>query len=358
MAECGVLLMGYGLAGRVFHAPLIEATPGLRIQAVVTSDPGRQAQVQADLPEARIIAHPHDAWADLDGIDLVVIAGANVTHMPQALEAAARGRHMVIDKPIAGTAADAHRIAEAAHAAGVQVHAFQNRRWDSDFLTLRSIADSGEIGRLHRLESRFERFRALPRGTWRESSHPDDLGGVLLDFGAHLVDQAIELMGPVRTVHATARSVRHADSADDDMQIMLSHTSGAVSLLVGSQAAAFGGPRFLLLGTKGGVRIDEADTQEAALRAGAVPGAPGWGVEGFTAQVRNLDGETLLDDRRELVAGQWDGYYPAVLAAITTGAQPPVPLDDVIANLKVLDAARMSAATGESVVLSPAAAHA
>lgn len=357
MTECGVLLMGYGLAGRVFHAPLIEATPGMRIRSVVTSDPQRQGQVRADLPEARVIDDPRDAWTDLDGIDLVVIAGANVTHLPQALEAAAHGRHMVIDKPIAGTAADARRIAEAARATGVQVHPFQNRRWDSDFLTLRSLADSGELGRLHRLESRFERFRALPRGTWRESSHPDDLGGVLLDFGAHLVDQAIDLMGPVRTVHATARSVRHAGSADDDMQITLGHTNGAVSLLIGSQAAAFGEPRFLLLGTSGGVRIDEADTQEAALRTGTTPGAPGWGVEAFHAQVRTLDGNALIDDRRELVVGRWDGYYPAVLAAIRTGAPAPVPLDDVIANLEVLDAARASAASGESYVLSPAAAH-
>ena len=357
MAECGVLLMGYGLAGRVFHAPLIEATPGLRIRAVVTSNPDRQEQVRTDLPDARLIADPMEAWEHRDGIDLIVIAGANVTHVPQALEAAARGLHMVIDKPIAGTAADARRIADAAQASGVQVHAFQNRRWDSDFLTLRSIAESGEIGRPHRLESRFERFRALPRGTWRESGHPDDLGGVLLDFGAHLVDQAIELMGPVRTVHATARSVRHDDSADDDMQISLGHTSGAVSLLVGSQAAAFGDPRFVLLGTKGGVRIDEADTQEAALRAGTVPGSPGWGVEAFGAQVRTLDGAVLIDDHRELLAGRWDGYYPAVLASIITDAPPPVPLDDVIANLEVLDAARLSASSGETVVLSRAAAH-
>ena len=357
MAECGVLLMGYGLAGRVFHAPLIEATPGLRIRSVVTSDPERQAQVRTDLPDARIIADPTDAWEHLDGIDLIVIAGANVTHVPQALEAAARGRHMVIDKPIAGTAVDARRIAEAARATGVQVHAFQNRRWDSDFLTLRSIAQSGEIGRPHRLESRFERFRAMPRGTWRESNSPEDLGGVLLDFGAHLVDQAIEIMGPVRTVHATARSVRHADSADDDMQITLGHTTGAVSLLVGSQASAFAGPRLLLLGTRGGVRIDQADTQEEALRGGKRPGGPGWGVETFTAEVRTLDGQALTDDRRELVPGRWNHYYPAVLASIVSNAPPPVPLEDVIANLEVLDAARMSAGSGESVVLSRAAAH-
>jgi len=351
--------MGYGLAGRVFHAPLIESTPGLRIRAVVTSDAERQSQVRADLPQARIIADPHDAWADLDGIDLVVIAGANRTHVPQALEAAARGRHMVIDKPIAGTADDAQRIVEAAERAGVQVHAFQNRRWDSDFLTLRAIAEAGGIGSLHRLESRFERFRPLPRGTWRESADPEDLGGVLLDFGAHLVDQAIELLGPVRTVHAQARAVRHAGSADDDMQITLGHTSGGVSLLIGSQAAALGGPRFLLLGTRGAVRIVESDTQETALRAGRTPADADWGVESFTAEVRALGPDhELAAQQRALSTGRWDTFYPGVLASIISGAPYPVPLGDVVANLEVLDAARASAASGESIVLSPAAAHA
>lgn len=358
MADTGVLLFGYGLAGKVFHGPLISATPGLEIRAVVTSDPGRQAQVRADLPGARIVDSDAQAWADCADIDVVVIAGANRTHVPLALEAIARGKHVVIDKPIAGTAADAQRIADAAHSAGVQVHPFQNRRWDSDFLTLRAIAESGELGELHRFESRIERFRSQPRGTWRESDDPVDLGGVLLDFGSHLVDQALELMGPVRTVDANARAVRHANSANDDMQITLQHTSGALTLIVGSQAAAFGEPRFVLLGTHGGVRVDDSDTQETALRTGMIPGAAGWGLENFRATVRVVDHQhELREEQRELVAGQWDGYYGAIHAAITGQAAPPVPITDVIANLRVLDAARESAATGNRVLLSVAAHH-
>lgn len=238
MAGFGVLLLGYGLAGRVFHAPLIAATQGLQIRAVVTGNPERQAQAAADLPEARIIADPEVALDDLTGIDLVVIAGANRTHLPQALTAIAKHRHVVIDKPIAGSADEARRIADAAAGAGVTVHAFQNRRWDSDFLTIREIASSGVIGKLHRFESRIERMRITPRGNWRESPDPADLGGVLLDFGAHLVDQALMLMGPVISVDARARSIRDPEASDDDMTIVLEHLSGATTTLVGSQAAA------------------------------------------------------------------------------------------------------------------------
>lgn len=357
MDERGVLLFGYGLAGRVFHAPLISCTPGLAIRAVVTSNAERQAQVRHDLPDVRIVDDPDMAWDDLDDIDLVVIAGANRTHLPLALAAAQHGMSMVIDKPIAGTAEDARRIAAAASLASVQVHAFQNRRWDSEFLTLRSVAESGEIGALHRLESRFDRFRTTPRSTWRESTDPEDLGGVLLDFGAHLVDQAIELLGPVRTVSASARCIRGA--GEDDMRMVLTHTSGAESLLVGSQASALAGPRFLLLARMGAVRIDEADTQETELRIGRTPRDAAWGQEAFMATLRVMGADDQLVTREQaLVPGNWGAFYPAVLESLTTGAAGPVPLHDVIANLEVLDAARASATSGLTVALRAPAGHA
>jgi scyllo-inositol 2-dehydrogenase (NADP+) len=356
----GVLLVGYGLAGRVFHAPLIRSTQGLSLRAVVTSDPQRRGQAAADLPGVRIHSTSEEAWRSLDDVDLVVIASANRTHVPLAIEAARRGLHMVIDKPIAATAAQAQLIVDAAATAGVQVHPFQNRRWDSDFLTLRAISEQGILGRIHRFESRIERLRTLPKGNWRESADPDDLGGVLLDFGAHLVDQALALMGPVTAVNGFERSVRDPHAANDDMQIVLTHADGALSILTASQQAAFGDPRFILLGTTGGVRIAESDSQESALKAGTLPSDPAWGVEpaGVVAQLRigDTSGE-LIDSEIELVAGRWNDFYPAVLASILSGSPAPVASSDVLADLRVLDAAMQSAGTGETVHLSPPAAH-
>lgn len=358
--ECGVLLIGYGLAGRVFHAPFIRSTPGLALRAVVTGDPERRAQAESDNPGVRLHSTSDEAWKHLDDIDLVIIATANRTHVPLALEAARHGLHMVIDKPLAATAARAQIVVDAAASAGVQVHPFQNRRWDSDFLTLRALADRGSLGRLHRLESRIERLRTIPKGNWRESSDPEDFGGVLLDFGAHLVDQALALMGPVISVTAHARSVRDPHAANDDMQMILTHANSSISILVASQAAAFGEPRFILLGTTGGVRITESDSQEAALKAGALPSSPSWGIEPSEVTAHLRVGETngeLVDSQIELVAGRWTTFYPAVLDSILNGAPAPVSCADVIADLRVLDAARQSADTGTTVRLSPQAAH-
>ena len=358
--ERGVLLIGYGLAGRVFHAPLINSTPGLALRAVVTNDPERRAQAAADLPGIRLHATAEEAWTQLEDIDLVVIASANRTQVPLALAAARHGLHMVIDKPLAATAAQAHIVIDAAAAADVQVHPFQNRRWDSDFLTLRTLVAEGSLGRIHRFESRIERLRTLPKGNWRESADPEDFGGVLLDFGAHLVDQALALMGPVTSVTAHARSVRDPLAANDDMQMVLTHADSSISILVASQAAAFGDPRFVLLGTTGGVRISESDSQEAALKAGLLPSSPAWGVEPseITAHVRigETSGE-LVDTQITLATGRWNTFYPSVLGSILDGSPAPVPTSDVIENLRVLDAARLSADTGEAVHLTPPAAH-
>ena len=362
----GVLLLGYGLAGRVFHSPLIRATSGLSRRAIVTGDPTRRSQALADSPGVRLHATADEAWAEIDqmpeaDIQLAVIAGANRTHYSQALAAIERGLNVVIDKPLAGDAAQAQLVADAAAAAGVQVHPFQNRRWDSDYLTLRAILASGELGFAHRLESRIERLRMLPKGNWRESADPADLGGVLLDFGAHLVDQAIELLGPVVSITAFARSVRDPLAADDDMQMVMVHDGGAISTLVGSQAAAFGEPRFVLLGTTGAVRIAESDTQEAALKDGIDPNSPNWGVEPAlsAACLRTaLDDGTITDTEVALAVGRWNSYYPAVVQAVTEGAPAPVAVEHAVANLRVLDAARQSVATGASVRLNPPAGHA
>lgn len=356
--EIGVILLGYGLAGKVFHGPLIKATDGLRIDAVVTNNAERIEQVRQDFPRAKIYPTTDAALSECTDSSVVVVANANRAHVTDATKAMDSGRHVVVDKPLAGSEAEALLLAKTASARDVQLHTFQNRRWDSDFLTLLSFKKTGELGTLHRFESRFERLRTIPKGNWRELAAPEELGGVLLDFGAHLVDQALELLGPVTCVDAYARSIRQSDGADDDMQIFLTHANGAVSLLIGSQVSAFPDPRFMLLGSHGAIRIAQGDSQESLLRAGAIPNAGDWGTETITAEVSigHADG-TMSSRHLPLSRGLWPDFYAAVRDSILHNAPAPVPLNDVIANLRVLDAARTSASTSQRVHLDSAASH-
>ena len=233
-------------------------------------------QAKSDFPHA-LVSNDLDALLDLNP-DLVIVAGANVTHMPHSRAALSRGINVVIDKPIAANAQAVAELGELAEANGVAVLPFQNRRWDSDYLTLKAAVGSGTIGTPHRFESRMERFRLLPKGDWRELKDPEALGGVLYDFAPHLVDQALDLMGPVVSVNAHARTLREIPVSDDDLLIMLQHESGGISYLVGSLATALPGPRFTLAGTTGALRINDVDTQEKHLKLGVIPG-DGWGVE-------------------------------------------------------------------------------
>lgn len=355
-----VLLFGFGLAGRVFHAPLVTCVPALCLDAVVTGNADRAAQAKAMVPDATIIESSEQALQQADAYDLAIIAGANVTHLPLALACLDAGLHVVIDKPVAPDAVSAQMIGERAEQTGRLAIPFQNRRWDSDFLTLRRLVAEEPIGDVHRFESRIERMRVALKGSWRESAAPQEMGGVLLDFGAHLVDQAIELMGPVEAVSAVARSTRFAGTSDDDVEFVLHHGRGAISVLVASQAAAFSAPRFTAFGTTGGVRIDACDTQEDALKAGRTPADGPWWSEpaSSVAEIRLLQDGAMRDEPRvPLDRGRWDTFYPAVAAAVLDGTAPPVPFADAVQNMRVLDAARSSAGSGMTVRLDPPAVH-
>lgn len=347
-----VLLVGYGLAGRVFHAPLITAEPGLDLVAVVTGDRSRQEQARADLPGITILDTPEDAWRQ--DVDIAVIATANSAHVPQATAALEAGMHVVVDKPLAGSAAEAQALIDLAAEKDRQLHVFHNRRWDSEILTARSVIDQGLIGTPHRMESRFERWRPTPKGGWREEGPPADLPGLLYDLGAHLVDQAMHLLGPAERVFATVRRVRPGVTADDDTQVMLEHVSGAVSILSVSAASAFAGPRLRLLGTSGGLWIDSLDTQEDALRSGRLPSQPDWGAEADDALiVTGTESPRSIPRER----GAWPEYYRRVAASLRGEGPPPVDPRDVVQDLRVIEAAHESGRRGVSVVLDPPAAH-
>lgn len=341
-----VALIGYGLAGRVFHAPLVRAEPRMRLRTIVTADAQRAERARADNPDAFVVPSAEDVWERADDYDLVVVASANVAHREQAEAALRNGLHVVVDKPLAPDAATARLLVDLAEERGRQLHVFQNRRWDSDYRTLRALLEDGRLGHVHRLESRFERWRPRLDGGWRESAATEQAGGLLLDLGSHLADQAMQLLGPVDGVYAEMGRVRDPDGADDDVFVALRHHSGAVSHLWASALAAQQGPRFRVLGSQATFVVHGLDGQEEALRSGLRPG-PGWGAEPPERWGRLHPDDEVVP----LLPGAWPEYYARVAACLHGEAPPPVEPGSVVDTLRVLDAARASATTG--AVVSP-----
>ncbi|NGO77242.1 Gfo/Idh/MocA family oxidoreductase [Streptomyces sp. YC504] len=349
-------LVGYGLAGSVFHAPLIAATEGLTLDTVVTSNPERQAQARAEFGDGlRFTASPDELWERADELDLIVIASPNKTHVPLATAALKAGLPVVVDKPIAGTAAEARELAALADERGLLLSVFQNRRWDNDFLTLQKLIADGELGEIQRFESRFERWRPQLKGGWRESGNPEEIGGLLYDLGSHVVDQALTLFGPAVQVYAEADVRRPNAETDDDTFIAVTHANGVRSHLYVSATTAQLGPRFRVLGSRAGFVKYGLDPQEADLKDGKRPSADGtWGTEPESLWGRVGSGESPLTGggRPEpSLAGDYPAYYAAVAAAVRGDAPNPVTAHEAASALDVLEAARRSARDGVAVQL-------
>ncbi|WP_274559031.1 Gfo/Idh/MocA family oxidoreductase [Streptomyces spiramyceticus] len=356
-APLRVGLVGYGLAGSVFHAPLIATTEGLALDTVVTSNPERQEQARAEFPDVRLAASPDELWERADELDLVVIASPNKTHVPIAAAALEAGLPVVVDKPIAGTAAEARELAALADERGLLLSVFQNRRWDNDFLTLQQLIAAGELGDVQRFESRFERWRPQTKGGWRESGDPAEIGGLLFDLGSHVVDQALVLFGPAAQVYAESDVRRPGAEADDDTFIAITHTNGVRSHLYVSATTAQLGPRFRVLGSRAGFVKYGLDPQESALREGRRPAADeSWGEEPESAWGHVGAGESPLTGGGTPVRtlpGNYPAYYAAIATALRDGTAPPVTAEQAAAALDVLEAARRSAREGITVGMIP-----
>ncbi len=348
MPDLRVGLLGYGLAGRVFHAPLIAATPGLRLSSVVTADPDRRARAVADLPGVDVLGSPEELWARAPDHDLVVVATGTSSHADLTLGAVDVGLPVVVEKPMAATVADARRMAEAGRGPGVALVPFHNRRWDSDHLTLARLRREGALGRVQRYESRFERWRPSPDPTaWRESLPGVEGGGVLLDLGVHLVDQAVQLFGPVARVYAEVDARR--GGADDDVFVALEHAGGVRAHLWAGAVTAAPGPRLRVLGSAGGFVVEAVDGQEASLRAGMRADDPAFGVEPPERRGRLVHGDEGVAVPSE--RGRWTAFYAGVVEGLRGSGPLPVDADDAVAVLEVLEVARRSAREGSVLAL-------
>jgi len=341
-----IALVGYGLAGRVFHAPLIQATPGLALHTVVSSDAGK---VHADLPDVRVV---DDVQAALDdpAIDLVVIASPNATHAPLAIAALQAGKPVVVDKPFAIDLAQARTVAAAARASGRLLAVFHNRRWDADFLALRALVEAGTLGEIAEVHSHFDRFRPTVPDRWRERAGPG--AGLWLDLGPHLVDQALQLFGVPDAVQADIAIQRTGAEVDDYVHVVLRYPRLRVILHAGALVPG-AGVRFAVHGTGGSWFKRGLDPQEAALRAGGAPGGENWGVDPAPGQMLRVDADGALHDAPSpTAAGDYRMFYAGIRDAIRDGAPPPVTVDEALDVMRVLQAGIDSAANGRVVALS------
>ncbi|MHB1614254.1 MAG: Gfo/Idh/MocA family oxidoreductase [Actinomycetes bacterium] len=360
--ELRVALVGYGLAGSLFHAPLIAYVPGLRLTTVVARSPAAAARARADLPGVRLLSSLDELIAEATSIDLVVLATPTPDHVSGATRLLDAGLGTIVDKPLAPTAEQAHALVQHSAARGIPLGVFHNRRWDAEMRTLADPELHARLGPLRRVESRFERWRpdTVERG-WRVTTSGTGGGGVLLDLGTHLVDQALLLAGPVVAVSAWLARPRtqpgvHTWSepgAEDDAFVVLEHDSGTVTHLSVGTRVALPGPRLRVLGRDGGVLVADLDGQEQRLRDGWRPGPGQWADQAPPAR-----GEVVDHQGRRVLSGatgNWPGYYEQVRDAVTDDARLPVPGSDAVAVARVLDAARWSAQTGERRALDPPA---
>jgi predicted dehydrogenase len=334
-----VALLGYGLGGRAFHAPLIAMTPGMRLATIVTSNSERAAAAMADHPEARIVDSAEHVWARASEHDLVVITTPNRFHVPLARAALAAGIAVVVDKPMAATAHEARELIAEAKRRSVPLTVFQNRRWDGEIQTARRLIAEGSLGTVLRFESRLDRWRpGPPPNVWREGGAPEDAGGLLYDLGSHLIDQALLLFGAVTHVYAELDRRRPGGVVDDDVFVALTHASGVRSHLWATSLAAQAGMRLRVLGTKAAYTKVHADVQEAWLRAGRRADEPGfgedpveqWGTLGASNEVRPIRTEK----------GNYGAFYAQAVSWLRDGAPPPVDPEDAVAVLEIIEAAQ------------------
>lgn len=338
MARIRIGISGFGVAGEFFHGAFLAADPTFEIVAISTTNPERAARAARLGPVVR----------DFEGLlaaepELVVVASPPQVHREQTMAAIEAGCHVVVDKPFAPTLADAEAMVDAASRAGVLLTVFQNRRFDRDFTTLQRLLSEGAVGTPHTFESRFEWWKPRIDASWKSTTSAADGGGLLLDLGPHLIDQALQLFGPVRAVRsATLRTLRAGASAEDDVFIVLDHEHGVQSRLAMSSLAASMGDRFRLSGDGGSIVIRGLDEQEAALRGRhARPNEDGFRTDRRSLALSDGTGTSQLP----LDEGSYGDFYAQVATAIRSGGALPVDPTEALEVMRVLEEIRDTATT-------------
>ena len=341
-----VALVGYGFVGKVFHAPLIAHTPGLRLHSVVSSDADK---VHADHADVRVVGDAEVAFADPD-IDLVVIAAPNTAHAPLAEAALAQGKHVVVDKPFTVTLEEARQVVASASRAQRIVSVFQNRRWDADFLTVQKLIAQNALGEVAEFHSHFDRYRPVVADRWRERDLPGS--GVWYDLGPHLLDQALQLFGMPEAISADIALQREGAQTADYFHVLLRYPKLRVVLHAGALVAAHG-LRFAVHGTHGSYIKQGMDPQEEALRNGQAPGQVAWGKDPQPGTLRpGTQGEARAEVV-ESVPGDYLRYYALLRDAILQGNAPPVTTAQALQVMATLEWGMRSSAERREIACTP-----
>jgi predicted dehydrogenase len=345
-------VIGFGLGGRVFHTAYIHAVPGLELAAIVQRKGDEAAQAY---PNATIYRSVEEMLAD-ESIQLVSVSTSNQTHYELGRQALLAGKHVVIDKPFTTSSADTADLIRIARERNLVLSAFQNRRWDGDFRTVRELLSRGVLGRLVTFESHYDRFRQEPRlGTWKEGGESHG-GGMLFDLGTHILDQALALFGVPATITADIRIDRDGGRTDDAFDIRLGYigeTEKKLTVLLRStMTAAIPGARFTLHGTQGSFVKFGIDPQEDAIKAGIAIGS-GYDGHAWGEEPESLWGTLKLADGSESLiptqAGDYRGYYANVRDAILGEAPLAVPAVDAWRTARVIELAHESSHQGRTL---------
>lgn len=337
MIEVG--LVGFGLAGRAFHAPVIRAVPGLHLAAIVQRTGNEAAE---KYPDVRIVRSLDELLA-IREIQLVVIATPNDTHALFAAQCLAAGRDVVVDKPFTTTVEEAKAVVDFAKAEGRLITVYQNRRYDGDFQALRKLVAEGTLGRIVRFETNYDRYRPqLKPGAWRETTRPGS--GILFDLAPHLIDQALVLFGLPEAVTADVRTERENAVADDAFDIMFHYPGSLRAVLKSSILAASPRPHFVLLGTHGSFVKQTVDPQENNLRHGNIPKDGPWGAEPEEnwGMLTVPEGNGFRQRRIPSANCDFRDYYANVRDALLGRAAPAVTPEWAVNVMRLLQMARES----------------
>jgi scyllo-inositol 2-dehydrogenase (NADP+) len=328
-------ITGFGLSGRVFHAPFLHTHPGFELTKVVE----RRGQTSKDIyPEVEIIRDYKDLLKDT-AIELVVIATPNIYHFDQAKELLKSGKHIVVEKPLTPTSAEADELISLAEKEGRKIFVFQNRRWDGDFKTVQHVVYQGYLGEILEYEAHFDRYApGARRSAWRDEPLP--AGGVLYDLGSHLIDQALVLFGLPQAVFADIREQRAESKVDDYFDVGLYYNRLKVTL----KASVFvkeQGPRYILHGTKGSFIKYGIDPQEEVLKQGLMPGTEDWGKEDpdyWGILNADLHGQQFYGTI-ETEQGNYMGFYDNVHDVITKGVEQAVQPEEARNVIRIIELA-------------------
>jgi predicted dehydrogenase len=346
--ELRIAILGYGFSGTVFHSSLIDATEGARVAAIAEARPEAAAAARARFPEAAVVASADEVFARAGELDAVVVALPNWEHLPMALKAIRSGLAVIVDKPLAPSVAEAEELADAADAAGVKVTVFQNRRWDSEILTVRDQLPAAEIGQLVRYQSTYADFRPRVESGWREQLPRGAATGMVFDLGAHIMDQAVQIFGPVDRVYGEVGSLREGALVPDDFFVAVRHRkSGVIGHLRGSLVLSAKTPRITIEGTAGSIQVMDQDPEEDQLKAGLKPGQADFGVmsDPFADLVDVSGSVTRLPATR----GAQQEFYRLWVNAMRGLGPLPVDIRHSIYALKILEAAIESSERGVTV---------